>query len=96
MLRPRLIEPPEVKEIKLQELNRQLKESGPLLPGPTIAQAQAAQYGSLVAECAHCNPHRARPLRINPTPARNTNRGPPTGPHLHALDDDPLPAHIEI
>jgi hypothetical protein len=54
MLRPPLYTPAEVKEITLQELTRQLKESDPLLSGPTIAQAQAAQYGSLIAECTFC------------------------------------------
>jgi hypothetical protein len=38
MLRPPLIYPAEENEITLQEWNRQLKESGLLLPGPTIAQ----------------------------------------------------------
>lgn len=53
-LRPPLYTPAEENEITLQELTRQLKESDPLLPGPTIAQAQAAQFGSLIVECAGC------------------------------------------
>jgi hypothetical protein len=54
MLRPPLYTPAEENEITLQELTRQLKESDPLLPGPTIAQAQTAQYGWLIVECAGC------------------------------------------
>ena len=78
-LRPPLIEPPEVKEITLQELSRQLKASGPLLPGPTIAQAQTAQYGSLIAECAHCN-------RIEHVPFESIRR-PPATPIADLLPD---------
>jgi hypothetical protein len=79
MLRPPLIEPAEVKEITLQELNQQLKESDPLLPGPTIAQAQAAQYGSLVAECTHCE-------RTTHVPFESIRR-PPATPIADLLPD---------
>ena len=39
----------------VQAWHRRIKANGPFHPAPTIAQAQAAQYGSLVAECTHCN-----------------------------------------
>jgi hypothetical protein len=108
MLRPPLIEPPEVKEITLQEWNQQLKESGPLLPGPTIAQAQTAQYRSLVAECTHCNRIAHVPFEsIRRPPAtpiadllqalictRCGQKGPPTAKirGVATHTDDPVPA----
>ena len=84
MLRPPLI-PPEENEITLQQWNRELKESGLVLPGPTIQQAQNAQYGWLIVKCAGCGRTAHVPFEINPTPARNANRGPTAGPNLHAL-----------
>jgi hypothetical protein len=39
----------------VQAWHRRIKANGPFLPTPTIAQAQSAGYGSLVAECTHCN-----------------------------------------
>jgi hypothetical protein len=38
----------------VQAWHRRLKANGPLHPTPTIAQAQSAGYGSLIAECTHC------------------------------------------
>ena len=38
----------------VQAWHRRLKANGPLHPAPTIAQAQSAGYGSLVAECTYC------------------------------------------
>ena len=52
-LRPPSTSPGE-NEITLQEWNRQLKEHGLLIPGSTIAQAQNAQHGWLIVECAGC------------------------------------------
>ena len=85
-LRPPLIDtPPEENEITLQEWSRQLKANGPLLPGPTIPQAQKGPLWLADRRVCRLRPHRARPIRINPTPARNANRGPITGLNLHAL-----------
>jgi hypothetical protein len=39
----------------VQAWHRRIKATGPLHPAPTIAQAQSAGYGSLIAECTHCN-----------------------------------------
>jgi len=38
----------------VQRWNKRLEHNGPLHPTPTIAQAQSAGYGSLVAECTYC------------------------------------------
>ena len=38
----------------VQAWHRRIKANGPLHPAPTIAQAQAAQYGWLVVSCAEC------------------------------------------
>jgi hypothetical protein len=38
----------------VQRWNKRLEHNGPLHPTPTIAQAQSAGYGWLIAECVEC------------------------------------------
>lgn len=51
---PAVLRPPVADAYDAAAWHRRLKANGPLHPTPTIAQAQGAQYGSLVAECTHC------------------------------------------
>ena len=91
----------------VQAWHRRLEANGPLHPAPTIAQAQSAGYGWLVAECTHCKRTAHVPFasirRPPATPIADLLRalkctccgqkGPPAATIRGvALDADPIPS----